>query len=112
MSSSSPAKVEVKVLMRETPTPSGPKRCSVTGTSYGTMLRGQLIRALQERHCLETTIFMQDGAPPHIAKPVKKLLHDTFGEDRAVPDYSLDGVFNYLRAPRFLGPTTACSIFR
>ncbi|GFX84610.1 hypothetical protein TNCV_724181 [Trichonephila clavipes] len=49
----------------ETPTPSGPKHCSVTGTSYGAMLREQLTPALQDRHCLETTIFMQDGALPH-----------------------------------------------
>ena len=27
---------------------------------------------------------MQDGAPLHIAKPVKKLLHDTFGTDRVI----------------------------
>ncbi|GFV50640.1 transposable element Tcb2 transposase [Trichonephila clavipes] len=26
----------------------------------------------------------QDGAPPHITKPVKKLLHDTFGVDRVI----------------------------
>lgn len=68
----------------ETPTPSGPKRCSVTGTSYSAMLREQLIPALQERNCLETTVFMQDGAPPHIAKEVKKLLRDTFGADRLI----------------------------
>ena len=39
----------------ETPTPSGSKRCSVTGTSYGAMLREQLIPTLQER---ETTLFI------------------------------------------------------
>ncbi|GFS94095.1 hypothetical protein TNCV_3785801 [Trichonephila clavipes] len=55
----------------ETPTPGGPKRCSVTGTSNDAMLRERLIPALQERHYLETTTFLQDGAPPHIAKPVK-----------------------------------------
>ncbi|GFV96903.1 uncharacterized protein TNCV_4351161 [Trichonephila clavipes] len=65
----------------ETPTLSGLKRCSVTRTSYSAMLREQLIPALQEKHSLETTIFMLDGAHPHIAKPVKKLLHDTFGAD-------------------------------
>ncbi|GFW96553.1 transposable element tc3 transposase [Trichonephila clavipes] len=62
-------------------TPSGP---SVTGTNYGAMLREQLIRALQERHCLETTICIQDGAPSHITKPVKILLRDTFGADRVI----------------------------
>ncbi|GFW88681.1 uncharacterized protein TNCV_2833421 [Trichonephila clavipes] len=68
----------------ETPTSSGPKRCSVAGTSYGMMLREQLVLALQERHCSETPIFMQDRAPLHIVKPVKKLLHDTFGADRVI----------------------------
>ncbi|GFW51933.1 uncharacterized protein TNCV_1188641 [Trichonephila clavipes] len=68
----------------ETPTPSGPKGCSVTGTSRVAMLREQMIPVLQERHCLETTIFMQDGVPPHIANTVEKLLHDTFGADRVI----------------------------
>ncbi|GFW11752.1 uncharacterized protein TNCV_1082981 [Trichonephila clavipes] len=67
----------------ETQTPSSPKRCSVTGTSYGMIFREQLIPVLQERHCLEITIFMQDGASPHIAKSVKKLLH-IFGADRVI----------------------------
>ncbi|GFT99569.1 putative phosphodiesterase 1c [Trichonephila clavipes] len=34
------------------------------------MSRGQLIPALQKRYFLETTVFMKDEAPPHIAKPV------------------------------------------
>ncbi|GFV63166.1 hypothetical protein TNCV_4329911 [Trichonephila clavipes] len=42
-----------------------------------TMLREQLIPALEERHYLEAPLFIhiQDLAPPHIAKPVKKLPH-------------------------------------
>ena len=65
----------------QTPTSSGPKRCSVIRTNCRAMLREQLISALQERDCLETKVFMQDGAPSHLTKPVKKLLHDTFGAD-------------------------------
>ena len=38
------------------------------------MLREQLITALEDRYCLETMLFMQGGAPPHIDKPVKRLL--------------------------------------
>ncbi|GFS60231.1 transposable element tc3 transposase [Trichonephila clavipes] len=68
----------------ETPTPSGLKRCSVTGTSYGAMFREQLIPALPNRHCLETTVFRQDGALPHIADLFKKLLHDIFGADLVI----------------------------
>ncbi|GFU70096.1 hypothetical protein TNCV_2752311 [Trichonephila clavipes] len=68
----------------ETPTPRFSKRYSVTGTSYSAMLKEQLIPALQTRHCLKTKIFMYDGELPHIAKLVKKLLHDTFGADRVI----------------------------
>ena len=88
----------VGLFFFETPTSSGPKSCSATGTGYGVMLREQLIPALQERYCLKTTVFMQDREPPHIAKPVKKLLQDTFGADRVIsrsfeniwPPYSPD----------------------
>ncbi|GFW92082.1 hypothetical protein TNCV_2153611 [Trichonephila clavipes] len=59
------------VLFFETPLLSGPKCCSVTGTSYDVMLKVPLIPPLQKRHCLEITIFMHNGAPPLIAKPVK-----------------------------------------
>ncbi|GFT62477.1 hypothetical protein TNCV_4600781 [Trichonephila clavipes] len=55
----------------ETPTPSGPKHFSVTGNSYSAMLSEQMIPALQEEHCLETTIFIQDRALPHNAKPAE-----------------------------------------
>ena len=68
----------------ETQTSSGPKHCSVTSTSYCAMLREQVIPALQERHWLETTVFMQDGVPHHIDKCVKKLLHDIFGADEVI----------------------------
>ena len=59
-------------------TSSGPKLCSVIGTNYSVMLREQLIPALKEKHCLEIMVFIQDRASPHIAKPVKKLLQDTW----------------------------------
>ncbi|GFS81070.1 hypothetical protein TNCV_1223511 [Trichonephila clavipes] len=64
----------------KTLTPNGPKRCRVTGTSCCAMLREQLLPEFQERHCLETPLFMQDGTPLHISKPVIKFLH-TFGAD-------------------------------
>ena len=65
----------------ETPTPSGPKRCSVMKTSYGAMLREQMIPTFQEKHCLENAVFMQEGTLSHIAKLIKKLLHDTLVAD-------------------------------
>ncbi|GBN28558.1 hypothetical protein AVEN_181596-1 [Araneus ventricosus] len=47
-------------------------------------VRNQLIRALQQRGCVDSTIFMQDGSPPHIATPVKQLLNLHFGNDRII----------------------------
>ncbi|GBM39442.1 hypothetical protein AVEN_126322-1 [Araneus ventricosus] len=41
------------------------------GCRYCDLLHQQIIPALQERECLETTVFMQDDAPPHIARPVQ-----------------------------------------
>ncbi|GFW16903.1 transposable element tc3 transposase [Trichonephila clavipes] len=48
------------------------------------MLREQLIPALQERRCLETTVLMHDEATSHIIKSANKLLYDTFGVDRVI----------------------------
>ncbi|GBO27433.1 hypothetical protein AVEN_220912-1 [Araneus ventricosus] len=48
------------------------------------LLRNQLIPALQQRGCVDRTIFMKDGAPPHIAALVKQLLNLHFGNDRIV----------------------------
>ncbi|GBL88998.1 hypothetical protein AVEN_255159-1 [Araneus ventricosus] len=61
--------------------PSGPAICTVNGTRYESLLRNQLIPALQQRGSVDRTIFMQDGAPPHIATPKKQLLNLHFGND-------------------------------
>lgn len=68
----------------ETLTPQGPKRCSVTSARYSELLRQHVIPALQERQCLQTTVFMQDGATPHIGREVKELLRANFGENRVI----------------------------
>ncbi|GBN96564.1 hypothetical protein AVEN_117323-1, partial [Araneus ventricosus] len=44
----------------------GPVTCAINGTRYESLLRNQLIPALQQRGCVESTIFMQDGAHPNI----------------------------------------------
>ncbi|GBM14879.1 hypothetical protein AVEN_28603-1 [Araneus ventricosus] len=62
--------------------PSGPVTCGVNGTRFESLLCNQLIPALTQRGCVDSTIFMQDGAPPHIATPVKHLLKLHFGNDR------------------------------
>ncbi|GBO17555.1 hypothetical protein AVEN_121746-1 [Araneus ventricosus] len=64
--------------------PSGPLTCTVNGTRYESLLRNQLIPALQQRVCVDSIIFMQDGAPLHIATPVKQLLNLHFGNDRII----------------------------
>ncbi|GBM44714.1 hypothetical protein AVEN_103182-1 [Araneus ventricosus] len=64
--------------------PSGPVTCTVNGTRYEPLLRNQLIPALQQHVCVDSTIFMQDGALPHVATPVKQLLNLHFGNDRII----------------------------
>ncbi|GBN77327.1 hypothetical protein AVEN_215415-1 [Araneus ventricosus] len=59
-----------------------PVTCTVNGTRYESPSRNQLIPALKHRGCVDSTIFMQDGAPLHIATPVKQLLNLHFGNDR------------------------------
>ncbi|GBM58553.1 hypothetical protein AVEN_255333-1 [Araneus ventricosus] len=53
--------------------PSGPVTCTVKRTRYESILRNQLIPALQQRGCVDSSIFTQDSAPQHIATPVKQL---------------------------------------
>ncbi|GBM13151.1 hypothetical protein AVEN_64359-1 [Araneus ventricosus] len=47
--------------------PSGPVTFTVNGARYEYLIRNQLIPALLQRGGVDDTIFMQDGAPPHIA---------------------------------------------
>ncbi|GBN48480.1 hypothetical protein AVEN_210077-1 [Araneus ventricosus] len=63
---------------------SGAVTCTVNGTHYESLLRNQLIPALQQHGCVNSTIFMQDGAPLHIATPVKQLSNLHFGNDRII----------------------------
>ncbi|GBM59222.1 hypothetical protein AVEN_240408-1 [Araneus ventricosus] len=48
------------------------------------LLRNQLIPALQQRVCVDSTIFVQDGAPPYIVTPVKQLLNLHFENYRII----------------------------
>ncbi|GFX26919.1 hypothetical protein TNCV_1840911 [Trichonephila clavipes] len=51
----------------------------------------------QERQCLQTTIFMQDGATPHIGRQVKALLSAQFGDNRDYPDiFRMHGLLAHL----------------
>ena len=60
------------------------KTCVVTAERYLTLLRDHVVPALQERHALPVVIFMQDGAPPHIAQDSKRFLLESFTEDRVI----------------------------
>jgi len=57
-----------------------PTTVTVTGARYLQLLQTILVPELQNRGVLQDTIFQQDGAPPHIARPVKTFLQQQFGE--------------------------------
>ncbi|GFU87571.1 uncharacterized protein TNCV_2934931 [Trichonephila clavipes] len=59
------------------------------------MLQNRIIPSLADKHLLERTIFMQDGAPPHIARRVKDLLRRSFGDDRVLSRH-----FHHVWPPR------------
>ncbi|GFX90703.1 uncharacterized protein TNCV_3195211 [Trichonephila clavipes] len=63
---------------------SGFATATVTGERYADMLQNRIIPSLADKHLLERTIFMQDGASPHIARRVKDLLRRSFGDDRVL----------------------------
>ena len=62
----------------------GPIRCSITGQRYASLLKDKIVPDLQARQCLSSTIFMQDGAPPHICLCVKDVLKNHFSEERII----------------------------
>lgn len=68
----------------EEPSAAGPVTCTVTAARLESMLRCFVIPELQQRGILDTTVFMQDGAPPHIGRCVKQLLQQHFTNDRIV----------------------------
>ena len=48
------------------------------------LLQQSIFPALQKRRCDTIAVFMQDGAPLHIARCVKQLLRRHFGDDRII----------------------------
>lgn len=57
---------------------------SVNGESYLNMLKEHVLPELRRIRKVRSCIFMQDGAPPHIANPVKQFLVDHFGQQRVI----------------------------
>ncbi|GFX06363.1 uncharacterized protein TNCV_2938911 [Trichonephila clavipes] len=53
--------------------------CRFRGRQYE-----KVIPALQEQQCSQTTIFMQEGATPHIGRQVKVLLSANFGDNHVI----------------------------
>lgn len=70
----------------EETTPTGPATCSVTGLRYAAMLKNYVLPELRRLNALNDIVWMQDGAPPHIARSVKRLLDQHFG-DRIISRY-------------------------
>ena len=58
--------------------------CTVTGEQYASLLEQSVIVVHQARQCDRTTMFMHDGAPPHIACSMIQLLHHHFFDDRII----------------------------
>ena len=64
----------------EETTPTGPATCSVTGFRYATMLKNYVLPELRRRNTLNDIVWMQDGAPPHITRSIKRRLDQHFGD--------------------------------
>ena len=57
---------------------------SVNYNRYVDMLENFVIPQLQQRNCIDSTIFMQDSGPSHIWRQVKDFLHYHFTDDRVI----------------------------
>ena len=58
--------------------------CTVTCQRYASFLEQSVTSGIQARRCGTTTVFMQNGAPPHIACCVKQLHRSHFSDDRII----------------------------
>lgn len=61
-----------------------PATSTMNGKQYEDLLRNQIILTFQERISLDGIIFMQEGALPHITKPVMQPLKKFFGNNRLI----------------------------
>ncbi|GFV60007.1 uncharacterized protein TNCV_1401151 [Trichonephila clavipes] len=62
---------------------------TVTGQRYEGLLHNPVSLDLQQCGCVDGIPFMQDGALPHIANPVKQLLKGHFGNARVISHHFL-----------------------
>ena len=75
------AAFQVRLFFFEDATHAGPVTCTVTDKRYEVFLHNHVLPVLQEHHCVDRTIFMHDGSPPHIATPMQRLLSAHFEDD-------------------------------
>ena len=68
--------------------------CSVTGSRYAAMLKNYVLPELSRPNALNDIVWMQDGAPPHIVRSIKRLLDQHFG------DRIISRLFRGLRDPQ------------
>ena len=77
-------RISVTVLISpylfEEATPMDFVTCSVTASRYTAMLQNYVIAELLQRNALNDIIWMQDNAPPHITKSVRRVLEQHFGD--------------------------------
>ncbi|GFW75088.1 hypothetical protein TNCV_447931 [Trichonephila clavipes] len=64
------------------------KLAVIARESFSARLSSLIIPALQERQCLQITIFMQNGATRHIGRQVKAMLSSNFGDSRVIQIFS------------------------
>ncbi|GBN84853.1 hypothetical protein AVEN_256418-1 [Araneus ventricosus] len=85
--------------------PAGPVTYTVIGVSYESVSHNHVIPALQQRACVDRTIFMQDGSSLHIANPGKLLISMHFVNNRII---SLYFPTNWLPSSPDLHPCDFC----
>ena len=51
-----------------------------TVSRYTAMLKNYVVLELLQRNALNDIVWMQDGVPPHVAKSVRRVLEQHFGD--------------------------------
>ena len=57
---------------------------TVTGENYRNMLRDHVIPQIRRHHRMDSTVFQQDGAPPHFSTVARSFLSSVFPNDRII----------------------------
>ena len=57
---------------------------TVTGENYVDMLRSHVVPQIRRKHRMESTVFQQDGAPPHFSLAARTFLSSIFPNERII----------------------------